>query len=199
MWVLTRYFEDKRRLKARSRELYAPLSGAQRALIALLVAAALVAGAALGAAAMAEGEPVLATVYVHVSADSYLQGRSTPSTKGQVEARFMRGDALEVVEYGGEWIRVIGGESGTVWVYGDYVRASEPDAEPTTYTVTGNGRVHVRQTPEPDGAHVRWAEVGEAVTVYGMAGGYAQIDGGYINADYLEAQDDPESEDNDPA
>ena len=53
-----------------------------------------------------------------------LNGRAEPSKKATVEARFDKGDALTTTGEWSEdhhWIEVIGGETGTVWVYADYV------------------------------------------------------------------------------
>lgn len=188
-WVLSRYFAEKRLHRARTRDLYGRTSGAERALIALLLVAAILAGVAISAAAMAESEPVIATMYVLPDVSPYLNGRFEQSTKSTVEARFFPNDALEVVEFGTGWTRVLGGELGTVWVKSDYITATAPDSEPEAYTVTGNGRVNVRSAP--DGERVRWAEVGEVVAVYGWAGEWAIVDGGFIDGSFLaEAQDD---------
>ena len=133
--------------------------------------------------AIALENDVIATIYVSQNVSSYLRGRDSASLKGSVEARFYAGDCLEVVEFADDWTRVKGGEGGTVWVCAEYTTSVEPSGDPTVYVVTGNGRVHVRNSPEGD--HVRWAEIGETVSVYEIVDGWAKIEDGYINADYL--------------
>lgn len=138
--------------------------------------------------ALASDESVIATMYVKTDVSPYLNGRSSPQLGNNIEAHFQPGEALEVVEYGNAeygkgWTRVIGGEGGTVWVNNDYITAAAPLSEPKTYVVDARGRVHVRKTPNGD--HVRFAGVGEQVTVIGWAGSWAEVKGGFIDGYYL--------------
>lgn len=133
--------------------------------------------------ALASDEPVIATMYVKTDVSPYLNGRFSPQLGNNIEARFQPGETLEVVEYGKGWTRVIGGESGTVWVNNDYITAAAPLSKPKTYVVDASGRVHVRKTPNGD--HVRFADAGEPVTVTGWEGKWAEVKGGYIDGYYL--------------
>ncbi|MEG2621437.1 MAG: hypothetical protein RSC06_00930 [Clostridia bacterium] len=132
---------------------------------------------------LADTDPVITTMYVSKEVTSFLFGRSEPDKKSSKEARFFPGDAIDVVEIKEEWVRAIGGECKYVWVSREYVTAQDPCKEPIEYVVEGNGRVNVRNIP--DGDHVRWASIGEIVTVYGWVGKWAEVDGGYIDADFL--------------
>jgi len=130
---------------------------------------------------LAEEQPV--TMYVTVSADSWLNGRSAPDTHSSVEARFQAGDTVDVYEVNGNWAKVAGGESGTVWCTAAYLSDTAPDAQPETRTVQADGRVRVRETP--DGSTVRWLKNGDTVKVQFTIGGWACIGDGYVLETYL--------------
>lgn len=131
---------------------------------------------------LAEEQPV--TMYVAVSAGSWLNGRYEPDTHSSVEARFQSGDTVDVYEVSGDWARVAGGESGTVWCDIRYLSATAPGGQPETCTVQADGRVRVRETP--DGALVRWLNDGDTVTVQCHIDGWAYIGDGYVQDRYLE-------------
>ncbi|MDD3212105.1 MAG: hypothetical protein PHY64_00400 [Eubacteriales bacterium] len=124
-------------------------------------------------------------MYVTVSAGSWLNGRAKPDAKSSIEARFQRGDTVDVYEVEGSWARVAGGEDGTVWCCIDYLSDTAPGTEPETCTVTANGRVRVRKTP--DGELVRWLQSGDSVQVQCRVDGWAYIGDGYVAEEYLEA------------
>lgn len=131
---------------------------------------------------LAEEQPT--QMYVAVSAGSWLNGRYAPDQHSSVEARFQSGDTVDVYEVSGDWARVAGGESGTVWCDIRYLSATAPGGQPETCTVQADGRVRVRETP--DGALVRWLNDGDTVTVQCHIDGWAYIGDGYVQDQYLE-------------
>lgn len=110
---------------------------------------------------------------------SELNGRATPSKKGHVEAIFMRGDELDAVSIDGEWVEVIGGETGTVWCHADYLTESEPYKA----TNTSGGAVNVRS--EPDGDRVGKVSAGESVTIERRVMGWGYTGSGWVMLKYF--------------
>jgi len=131
---------------------------------------------------LAEEQPV--TMYIAVSAGSWLNGRYAPNQHSSIEARFQSGDTVDVYEVDGDWARVAGGESGTVWCDIRYLSATVPGGQPETCTIHSDGRVRVRKTP--DGTLVRWLNDGDSVTVQCHINGWAYIGDGYVQEQYLE-------------
>ena len=132
---------------------------------------------------LAEEQPT--QMYVTVSAGRWLNGRYQPDTHSSIEARFQSGDTVDVYEVSGDWARVAGGESGTVWCDIHYLSATAPDEQPETCTVHADGRVRVRETP--DGKLIRWLNNGDTVQVQCRIDGWAYIGDGYVQDQYLEA------------
>ncbi|MEG0995652.1 MAG: hypothetical protein RSH26_01690 [Clostridia bacterium] len=152
-----------------------------------VAAALLIAVLAPGAWITASAEDVIGTVYVKPDVSPFLNGRTEQGLGGELEARFSPGDALDVVEYGDDWLRVLGGECGTVWVRGDYVTSAAPGAAPEAYRVTG-GRLKLRDLP--NGQFIRWLKDGSTVNIVGWSGDWAELeDGGYADGAFLEAVD----------
>lgn len=73
-----------------------------------------------------------------------LNGREKPTKNSGVGAYFEYGEELEVVGYEGDWVEVVGGETGTVFVSAQYVASS---LETTKYKNVSSGRVIVRDAP----------------------------------------------------
>ena len=124
------------------------------------------------------------TMYVHVSDDSHLNGRHSPTRDSAIEMRLHAGDAVTVCGIDGGWAKIKGGEAGTCWVSIHYLVT----ADAGDYTVTSNGRLRVRSTP--DGSTIGWLKPGQRVDVLAIFGGWARTDIGWMMAEYLERRDD---------
>ncbi len=132
--------------------------------------------------ANAEGQST--PMYVVVSQSSWLNGRYEPDAGSSVEARFQRGDQVDVYEVQNGWARVAGGECQYVWCSAEYLSSTPPGTKAETCTVVSDGRVRVRKTP--GGELVRWVKSGSTVTVQYRIDGWAYIGDGYLMEKYLE-------------
>lgn len=123
---------------------------------------------------------------VYVTA-SKLNGRDEAAFDAHVESHFYRGEALDVVGYSGDWVEVVGGETGTVFVHSSYVINTEViPVDNTAYTVTSKGRVHVRKLP--NGSHARWVYNGDVLVATWLTDGWAFVGNGWVSMKYLEAR-----------
>ena len=152
-------------------------------IVAFLVLAALLATAIQ----LAQAE----TMWVDVAPGSHLNARSKPRT-GAIEAKLERGWAVEVVETRQGWAAITGwGECGTCWVDARYLSAEAPkDPTPCKPEKMQTKADKVRLRAYPGGEVLRRLEKGTAVTVTGWVihegAAWAQVDGGYIMAEFLE-------------
>lgn len=113
---------------------------------------------------------------------STLNGRAEPSKKARVEAQFSYGDEMEVVGYTDNWIEVVGGETGTVFVSAKYCASS---LEKVKYQNTSGGRVIIRESPEGKKKN-DWIKVNKKVTVSAEVDGWGYIaDRGWIDLSYF--------------
>lgn len=113
---------------------------------------------------------------------SLLNGRAEPSKNARVEAQFEYGAELTVVGYNGEWVEVVGGETGTVFVSAKYVAAS---LEATKYQNVSGGRVFIRE--EPDGEKTnQCVKANKTITICASSNGWGYIDGrGWVDLSYF--------------
>lgn len=112
------------------------------------------------------GEPLL-----YVTA-TQLNGRAEPNKSSRVEAIFERGEAVEPTgQTHGDWIEVVGGETGTVWCSMDYL--SETD-EAFHCVNTSGGRVRVRSCP--DGKPCGWIAADQTVTISRVVNGWGYVE-----------------------
>lgn len=158
-------------------------TGAAVKIVAFVVLAALM----VLAAKLAEAE----TMWVDVAPGSHLNARSKPRT-GQIEAKLGRGQAVEVTQIRDGWATIIGwGECYTCYVDARYL-SGEALADPTPCDPVRmqTGAEKVRLRAYPGGEVLRRLEKGTAVTVTGWVThedtAWAQVDGGYIMAEFLE-------------
>lgn len=141
------------------------------------------------AARLAEAQ----TMYVDVAQGSHLNARSKPRT-GAIEAKLERGWAVEVVETWQGWATITGwGECGTCYVDARYLSTEAPeDPTPCKPTRMQTNADKVRLRAYPGGEVLRRLEKGAAVTVTGRVThegtAWAQVDGGYIMAEFLEEE-----------
>ena len=124
------------------------------------------------------------TMYVHVSDDSYLNGRRSPTRDSAIEMRLHAGDAVTVCGMDGGWAPIKGGEAGTCWCSVAYLADYPPGETAPLYTVSSDGRVRVRRSP--NGETLRYVRNGNTVEVRFIADGWAYIGNGYIMTEFLE-------------
>lgn len=123
------------------------------------------------------------TVYVCISEDSYLNGRARPSTRAEITMRLYNGDELEVVRFCGEWVEIIGGESGTSFCKAKYVSEVK---DPVFCVNASGGRVRIRSSAI-DGKGVGWVKAGGTVKVTRQLLGWGYIGTGWVDLSYFEA------------
>ncbi len=153
-------------------------------LLLLLTAAMII----LSLLSVAQAEDSPTRLYVTVADGSWLNGRLEPNAHSSVEARFQAGDTVDVYAVSGTWAKVAGGECGFVWCSIDYLSSTAPGNPPETCTVSADGRVRVRRTPE-NGKTVRWLNDGDTVTVQCRVDGWAYVGDGYVDERYLNANE----------
>ena len=150
----------------------------KRRLAAMLIAAVM----ALGAFAAAEEPEEKEYAPLYVLAD-VLNGRSLPTKKAGIEARFDFSDQVQPtgrMSKDREWIEVIGGESGTVWVSSRYV--SERFFE-FTVTNENNGKVKIRS--KIDGGKVRgYVKNGKSIEIDQVVLGWGHCRQGWVDLEY---------------
>ena len=129
-----------------------------------------------------EEEQVINPVYV--TAD-LLNGRSLPTTKAKIEARF---DFCDVLQPTGlwskdlKWIEVEGGESGAVWVD---LRFVSERLMPFTAVNENNGKVKIRSKPFGGGRVRGYLKNGRQVEIDQVVLGYGHCKRGWIDLEYL--------------
>ena len=132
---------------------------------------------------VALGEPAGAeSVYVVIRDGTYLNGREHPSTKAHITMRLFNGDKLEVVSFNGEWVEVVGGESGTSFVKAEYLSEVK---NPVSYINISGGRVRVRKSPFSNQA-VSWIKSGQTVTITRQILGWGYTHGGWVDLSYFQ-------------
>ena len=113
---------------------------------------------------------------------STLNGRAEPSKKARVEAQFSYGDEMEVVGYTDNWIEVVGGETGTVFVSAKYCASS---LEKVKYENISGGRVIIRESPEGKKKN-DWIKANKKVTISAEVDGWGYIaDRGWVDLSYF--------------
>lgn len=109
-----------------------------------------------------------------------LNGRANPRKKAKIEAIFDEGDELTATGNWSDdhhWIEVIGGETGTVWVYADYV------SEYRSYFYIVNQdykKVKIRSRPF-DGKITGYLKKGKMIEVSRVVLGWGKTPKGWID------------------
>jgi len=146
-----------------------------RRVCALVLLAACLAGIGLADGAEYNG--------LYVTAD-VLNGRKWPTKKAGIEAVFDYGDLLEPtgrMSKDLEWLEVAGGESGTVWVFAQYVSER---IIPFTVTNENNGKVKIRS--KPGGGKLKgYVNRGKSVEIDRVVLGWGHCSRGWIDLEYL--------------
>ena len=132
---------------------------------------------------VALGEPAGAeSIYVVIREGTYLNGRQYPSTKAHITMRLFNGDELEAISFNGEWVEVVGGESGTSFVKTEYLSEVK---DPVSYINVSDGRVRVRKSPSSNQT-VCWIKAGQAVTITREILGWGYTHGGWVDLSYFD-------------
>ena len=112
-----------------------------------------------------------------------LNGRQSPDVHSPKVAWFQDGEIISIYEIQCEWALTEGGEYGTCWVHINYLLTEEQGQ----YTVTANGRVRLRITP--DGDAIGWLKPGQTIEVLAIFSEWARTENGWVMAEYLEANE----------
>lgn len=123
------------------------------------------------------------TLYVTASE---LNGRARPSKSATVEAVFCRGDSVESTgAVHGDWVEIVGGETGTVWCSAKYLSTS---VRTEYYRNTSGGRVRIRTQPE--GKACGWIEDGKRVQISSYIDDWGYVQGkGWVSMNYFTKED----------
>jgi len=116
---------------------------------------------------------------------SLLNGRISPSKKSDAIAFFDRNDVLQATGEWSEdhhWIEIVGGETGCVWVYADYV--NEIDYSFLVWNVDYN-KVKIRSRPI-DGKIVGYLKRDRSIEITQVLMGWGRCSKGWINLDLVE-------------
>lgn len=131
------------------------------------------------------GHPAEAeTVYVSIREGTYLNGRMRPSTRSCVTMRLFNGDSLEVVSFDGEWVQVVGGESGTSYVKAEYLSEL---SSPVQYTNVSGGRVRIRKAPSSSKA-IGWVGANQTILISRQISGWGYYRNGWVDLSFFEAK-----------
>lgn len=122
---------------------------------------------------------------VYVTA-SMLNGRSDPRKSAYVAAKFDRGDKLDALNWSRNhnWVEVKGGETGTVWVWWEYV--TERTDEYPVYNDYGS-RIKIRN--KPHGRVVGYLKKNEELFIDKVLFGWGHSDKGWIELKYVTEED----------
>lgn len=121
------------------------------------------------------------SVDMYVTA-SVLNGRAKPSKKASIEARFDHNDIVTTLDWSKDhhWIEVDGGETGTVWVWWEYL------TERTDEFTVSNGRSYkVKIRKEPYGRLVGYLKPGKTLVIDRVIFGWGHCSKGWIELNYL--------------
>ena len=121
---------------------------------------------------------------LYVKAD-LLYGREWPTKKSQVMAYLDFGDAVQPtgnISKDCEWVEVIGGENGTMWVCAAYV--SERFTE-FTVTNENNGPVKIRSKMGGKGKVKGYVRNGKSIEIDRVVLGWGHCSRGWVDLEYL--------------
>lgn len=114
-----------------------------------------------------------------------LNGRANPRKTAFVEARFDQGDTIKATgEWSKDhhWIEVEGGETGTVWVYADYVSERK-----RIFTMKNVNYKTVRIRSRPiDGRVNGYVRKGKCVEITRVVLGWGKCKNGWVDLSLLE-------------
>lgn len=122
------------------------------------------------------------TLYVKAK---LLNGRSEPKKNASIECRFDKDDSILATgnwSNDHHWIEVVGGETGTVWVYADYVSEYQSPVYIVNYDYK---KLKIRSRPF-DGKITGYLKRDKPVQAECIILGWAKTVKGWINMRYVE-------------
>ncbi len=124
-------------------------------------------------------------VYMTVLA-SRLNGRARPSKKSFVEAFYDKGDYVKAYGWSDNhhWIEIAGGETGTVWVWWEYL--TERTDEFPVWNGYGS-KVKIRK--EPFGKVIGYLKKDAEVYIDQVVFGWGHCSKGWVDLSYLTEED----------
>ena len=137
---------------------------------------------------MAQAEKERIPVWVLCQPDSYVNVRSKPSRKSQVEGYAYCGDGFETDgKTKNGFLHVYAStESGEGWISNGYVVYEEPTAVNETWIVESKGRLAARMTV--NGKRRKWLKPGAKIVVYYVAE-WAVTSEGFVRPEYIEPEE----------
>jgi hypothetical protein len=122
------------------------------------------------------------TIPMTVIADC-LNGRSAPRKTAFVEARFSFEDPVEAIRWSKDhnWIEVYGGETGTVWVWYEYV--TERYGDYMVFINDCSGKVKIRK--KPYGRVIGYLKNEDEVFIEQVVLGWGRCSKGWIDLSFL--------------
>ena len=135
----------------------------------------------ISAASAEEYQPVYVTA-------NMLNGRAEPTKKATVEALFDKGDRLQTtgkISKDRKWLEVYGGETGTVWVYLEYVTER---VAPFVVTNANNGKIKIRSLPG-EGRVRGYVKHGQGIVIDQVIMNWGHCRQGWVDLDYFVEED----------
>lgn len=126
------------------------------------------------------------TGYVVCQSDSFVNVRSTPSTKGNnVEGWLMCGDEVDIDRDRKGWVHCVNlpMESAEGWVHSGYIVYDEPIEVNVECTIIGKGRVAARRSINGD--RRCWVHPGDIITVYWYSDEWCVTNVGFIKTKFI--------------
>ena len=113
---------------------------------------------------------------------SLLNGRAEPNKKAKVEALFDQGNTVTAWCWSENhhWIEVTGGETGTVWVWYEFLNE---ETEPSIWVNDYGSKVKIRK--EPFGTVIGYLKNGKEVEIEQIIFGWGRCSRGWIDLFYL--------------
>lgn len=132
----------------------------------------------------AQAEKKRSPVWVLCQPDSYVNIRSKPNHRSQIEGYAYCGDRFETDwKTKGGYLHVYASvEAGEGWISKGYIVYEEPEAVNEAWIVESKGRLAARTTI--NGKRRKWLKPGTTVTVYYVAE-WAVTNVGFVDAGYI--------------
>lgn len=124
-------------------------------------------------------------MYVCVDEGSFLNGRAEPSRYSEATMRLYNGYEVEVVGSSGDWLEIVGGESGTSFVKAEYISEFK---EPVEYVNVSGGRVFIRDGIEGKTTG-KVVKAKKTVRVTIVMNNWGYIGSGWVNLKYFEPKE----------
>ena len=124
-------------------------------------------------------------LYVHTNGGD-LNGRIKPDKHSPIESKFGNNDKVEAIDIQGNWIKVLGGETGIVWCSAKYL--SEVSERELYYINTSGGRVFIRNTIS--GEKIGYVNDNKTICVTNVINNWGYIGNGWIDLSFFTLKGD---------